>query len=254
MKIYKKKFKIFFLLGAILFCRNGIAQNNDFFVKIDYTYLTQTHGPASKYSANSTLVCTKNESIFEINHRKSKDNQNVENNNDDGYVFKVQSDKNDFVYKSNKQQMYYSNTIGFKRFYIQDSLNICDWTLGTTTKIILGYTCQKATTSYGGRNYTAYFTYKIPIADGPWRFNGLPGLILEVADEDMVFKIKATGIEIKNNNISIDNPYKDKKLISWETFLKLYRKKYDEVLRNGMTAHGPTMVLAKKSIIEYIKE
>jgi len=248
-------FNIVIILGTLLFSTKGAAQINDFFVYVEYEYLTQIHGPETKYKVNSTLICTKNESIFEIDHKKSKDNQDFVVNNDDGYVFKVKSEENDFVYKNKKhEQMYYSNTIGFKEFYIKDSLNINDWTLETATKTILGYTCQKATTSYGGRNYTAYFTYEIPITDGPWRFNGLPGLILEVFDEDKVFKMEATGIEIKNNTIVIDNPYKDKKLMSWQQFLKLYKKKYDEVLRNGMTEYGPTHVLAKKSIIEYIKE
>ena len=248
-------FNTVFILGTFLFSTIGIAQNNDFFVNVEYRYSAQIHGPQTKYRVNTSLICTKNESIFEIDHKKSKDNQDFVVNNDDGYVFKVKSDKNDFVYKNKEQeQMYYSDRIGFKKIYIQDSLNICNWTLETTTKTILGYTCQKATTSYGGRNYTAYFTYEIPITDGPWRFNGLPGLILEVVDEDKVFKMEATGIEIKNNTIVIDNPYKDKKLMSWQQFLKLYKKKYDEVLRNGMTEYGPTHVLAKKSIIEYIKE
>jgi len=248
-------FKTAIIFCALLFCKIGKAQNTDFFVQVEYEYLTQIHGPETKYKVNTTLICTKNESIFEIDHKKSKDNQDFEINNDDGYIFKVKSDENDFVYKNKElQQTYYKDHIGFKDFHIKDSLNICNWTLETATKTILGYTCQKATTHYGGRNYTAYFTYEIPITNGPWRFNGLPGLILEISDKDKVLQMKATGIEIKNKTIHIDNPYKDKKLMSWEAFLKLYRKKYDEVLRNGMTEYGPTMVLAKKSIIEYIKE
>jgi len=48
--------------------------------------------------------------------------------------------------------------------------------------VILGFTCQKAYTSYAGRNYVAWYSPQIPISDGPYKFNGLPGLILKISD------------------------------------------------------------------------
>lgn len=49
-------------------------------------------------------------------------------------------------------------------------------------KHILGYRCQQATTCYAGRRYVAWFTRSIPVSDGPYKFQGLPGLILRVED------------------------------------------------------------------------
>lgn len=45
------------------------------------------------------------------------------------------------------------------------------------------YNTQKATTEYGGRKWTAWFTSDIPLQDGPYKFYGLPGLIVKVEDE-----------------------------------------------------------------------
>lgn len=53
------------------------------------------------------------------------------------------------------------------------------------------YNCQKATTKKYGRTWYAYFTEDIPFQFGPYKFNNLPGLILEAYDEkqDYVFSI-----------------------------------------------------------------
>ncbi|MDD3723114.1 MAG: GLPGLI family protein [Lutibacter sp.] len=241
---------IFILITTIV---NG--QSSDFFVKVNYDYTLQMLGPESKYLVGSVLTFNSKESIYEIDHTHSLDNIDVEFNGEQGSIFNVKSNNNDFVYKNMQEKtMYYSNLIGFKKIFIKDSLNIMNWTLTVNKKNVLGYMCQEATTSYGGRNYTAYFTSEISISNGPWRFNGLPGLILEVSDTDGVFKINATNLIIRKDNVEIENPYKEKKLLSWNDFLSLYKLKYEEVLRNGMTEFGSSTELAKKSIIEYIKE
>lgn len=47
-----------------------------------------------------------------------------------------------------------------------------------STKTVLGYECIMARTAYHGRDWTAWFSPEIPVQDGPWKFTGLPGLIL----------------------------------------------------------------------------
>lgn len=69
------------------------------------------------------------------------------------------------------------------------------WTMHDDEIRLLGYTAKKATTSFRGRNYSAYFTPDIPINDGPWKLYGLPGLILKAETEDGVLKFEAIGLE-----------------------------------------------------------
>ena len=66
--------------------------------------------------------------------------------------------------------------------YIEDMVDI-NWVIHSEKKNILGYPCQKVTTNFRGRSWEAWFTMEIPVSDGPWKFRGLPGLILQVFDD-----------------------------------------------------------------------
>ena len=58
-----------------------------------------------------------------------------------------------------------------------------DWKIDNQKEKIGAYNAQKATTEYGGRKWTAWFTNDIPLQDGPYKFHGLPGLIVKIGDE-----------------------------------------------------------------------
>lgn len=65
--------------------------------------------------------------------------------------------------------------------YIED-LQGLKWEIIPGTKEVFGYKAQKAEVSFEGRDYIAWFTEKIPISEGPYKFQGLPGLIIKIRD------------------------------------------------------------------------
>lgn len=69
------------------------------------------------------------------------------------------------------------------------------WTLGKDKKNICGYECQSATCHWRGRDYVAWFTQQIPLRSGPWKFGGLPGLIMKVYDTKNLYTWEAVGVE-----------------------------------------------------------
>lgn len=69
------------------------------------------------------------------------------------------------------------------------------WSIQKDTATINNLICQKATTSFRGRNYIAWFTKKIAAPEGPWKFNGLPGLIVKVTDTKMQFVFELKQLE-----------------------------------------------------------
>ena len=70
-----------------------------------------------------------------------------------------------------------------------------------STSTILDYECVMARMSYHGRDWTAWFAPEIPVQDGPWKFAGLPGLILKATESTGTHSFTANGIEATEDDI-----------------------------------------------------
>ncbi|UKI17750.1 MAG: GLPGLI family protein [Bacteroidales bacterium] len=68
------------------------------------------------------------------------------------------------------------------------------WTIGDQTREILGYKCRRADCDLYGRHFTAWFTDEIPVASGPWKLQGLPGLIMAAADDEGLYSFEIIGL------------------------------------------------------------
>lgn len=110
--------------------------------------------------------------------------------------------------------------------YIEDKKVICFelfpkmiWKLEDETRTISNYLCNKASITFRGRNYIAWFTSDISSNVGPWKFNNLPGTILQVYDESMNFSWLANKIIINEQQKKIDFD-KDLKKLSLKQFVE----------------------------------
>jgi GLPGLI family protein len=74
------------------------------------------------------------------------------------------------------------NTIHVNHYAYNDPLDIISWQIEPETRLIGNLQTQKARGSFAGRDYIAWFTRQIPLPLGPHKFNGLPGLIVEIED------------------------------------------------------------------------
>lgn len=75
-----------------------------------------------------------------------------------------------------------------------EPLPVFQWKLEPDTTTVLGHICHKATTSWRGRDWTAWYS-DIPHNDGPAKFSGLPGLILKMTDASGDHEYRALGIK-----------------------------------------------------------
>lgn len=108
------------------------------------------------------------------------------------------------------------------------------WKITKESKMILGFKCYKATTKFRGRDWTAYFSYDLPFAAGPWKLKGLPGAILEAKDGENMFTFSAikviqnTKIQVPGGFIDFFESYKDYK-IDYDYFIKNENKLFDHM-------------------------
>lgn len=85
------------------------------------------------------------------------------------------------------QKVYYYDRVAGKQIYYQEDRPL-KWEVTDVTEKQNGYPAQKAVANFGGRIWTAWFTKDIAISDGPYKFSGLPGLIVKLEDDKGDYK------------------------------------------------------------------
>lgn len=93
--------------------------------------------------------------------------------------------------------------IGIGRYKCEEENQVPEWKLLPDTTRILGYKCLKATASYKGRNWMAWYAPDIPINEGPWKLCGLPGMILKAEEEKHTYTFEANGLKKMDSSHSI---------------------------------------------------
>ncbi|MBZ9632376.1 GLPGLI family protein [Salegentibacter sp. LM13S] len=107
----------------------------------------------------------------------------------EGVIYKgFPEEKISYTYKIIRDQLRY-----------EEDLSQFDWEILSENRTIQGYKVQKAATTFSGRDYIAWFTSEIPISDGPYKFNGLPGLIFEISDTENHYRYSLKSFEKLNN-------------------------------------------------------
>lgn len=121
------------------------------------------------------------------------------------------------------------------RFFISID-NRLDWKIVNEKQKIGDLYCQKAELDYGGRHWTAWFTDSINLQEGPYIFNGLPGLIVKISDSRLDYDFSLVQLKnVKDNDFFISSSGKK---ISWVDFQKIMQSYYNdpfyEVKSSGM--------------------
>ena len=109
-------------------------------------------------------------------------------------------------------------------FLIEQPMNLFDWKITTDTATVSGYHCQKATTHFAGRDYEAWFTLEVPISEGPYKFNGLPGLIVKIEDTRHQYIFTLNSLQQLVNPVPIYFPERE--------YIKTTQKKLEKAKRD----------------------
>ncbi len=198
-------------------------------------YVEYDHGQfVNGFSNNEVLIAGSNKAIYNILELKSIENNSEQMAGKNIKKLDFNSIKPTSFHKSkNSNIIYFDDYIDDKQYFIKDTLPNLNWELlPDEKKEIQGYVCQKAKLKYRGSEFTAYYTLDIPIKFGPWKFDGLPGLIMEIQlDDDNNYYWKATKVIYPSNeevNFKINKElYKN----SLRTFLNDKKKDTEEKQR-----------------------
>ncbi|MEO6547463.1 MAG: GLPGLI family protein [Ferruginibacter sp.] len=145
------------------------------------------------------------------------DSISIYNNNSDNSP-SIQ-EKSFLIKKHLENRIYMRAGMFNKIFYVADTLHNMKWQLTSETKKILNEQCFSATSTFRGRSYIAYYTPGITNSDGPWKFGGLPGLILEVKSDDNLFQFVASKI-VKNYSGKVEPVKMDAyKFMDWNEYV-----------------------------------
>ncbi|RXM67029.1 hypothetical protein BOQ60_03625 [Chryseobacterium sp. CH1] len=135
---------------------------------------------------------------------------------------------------------------------------IKNWKLIDETKIINTITCKKAEVYFKGRNWIAWYSPEIPLPYGPYKFSGLPGLIVKIADDkeeydfELVKSIPAS--KLKDKLITIKKSRYTEVIETTQQKLKQAIRNADANVAAVLASYGTTIIQGQETIRQRQKE
>lgn len=243
-----KYFLFFFLTTTPFYCQTG---------KVTYSSIFNFGSPTE---IKSELFFTNNASFYQSqlkSDKTTKRNENSQEDSNDNKLVEINittgNDSIGNVYYHNlhipniivREPIYESQNL---EYYIYEDATNIKWQLLDEFKEISGYKCQKAATTFRGRNYDAWFTSEIPLSFGPWKFSGLPGLILEVYDQigEVYFSAEQIQIPYPNAEGIVKKPSGDS-VIDYREFVERENENSAKITQAilARSPKGSTLVSSK---------
>ena len=94
-----------------------------------------------------------------------------------------------------EQKLFTKDNLMVNDYLIQGPMPAIDWTVSGDTATFGGLHCQKATGHFKGRDYIVWFCPDLPVHAGPWKLNGLPGVIVDAHDTKNEVVFAFDGVE-----------------------------------------------------------
>jgi GLPGLI family protein len=183
------------------------------------------------FEFDATLLFKSSKSIFSY----KKFNKNPWRVKTDELVQTVYSDTIGHLYYKNEDKFYVRQYCSQNDVYIYEDFIQLNWNITENEKIIEGLICKNATTTFRGRSYNIWFSPAIPTTCGPWKFQGLPGLIVSVTDSKSEVIIKLKSLELLKNNIKKLEFQFNENVIERKEFEKCLQKTWNDDIKRTIS-------------------
>ncbi|MEF9480107.1 GLPGLI family protein [Chryseobacterium sp. 1B4] len=177
------------IIALALFIQNVSAQTNRFVYQV--TMKPDAENKTDIKTENAYLDISPEKSVFYSENRIKRDSimqKAFQGGGGRGSINRDQMEslRSNINYSVEKdktnQKTYFKDRIG-RDIYSYEEDRPLNWKIESETRKIGEYKVQKAETDFGGRKWTAWFTTDLPYQDGPYKFGGLPGLIVKIEDD-----------------------------------------------------------------------
>lgn len=189
----------------------AIAQNPDKAlarVRYSFSHVQDTTQKDKPHLENMLLIIGKNASLYtsydKINRNLDMENMIKEQMKNQEGVNNMRIDLTgrpmkktsplDYFFFANENKFFTKEKI-FNDYLVEEEAPKINWKIKKDTASFSGVKCQKAIAYFKGRNWIAWFAPDMPFQSGPWKLNGLPGLIVEAVDETETVRFQFAGIE-----------------------------------------------------------
>ncbi len=136
--------------------------------------------------------------------------------------------------------------IGMDSYKVADDRKIV-WKILPERQKIGEFNAQKATTEFAGRQWVAWFTSELPFQDGPYKFHGLPGLIVKLEDHTKTHQFELIGV-----SKFTPNPEKTSEFIVKNKDIEINQKQYKKIFLENRNDPSKVMkqAIANGAIIQ----
>ncbi|AKK72664.1 hypothetical protein OK18_08545 [Chryseobacterium gallinarum] len=177
------------IIALALFIQHVSAQTNRFVYQV--TMKPNAENKSEIKTENAYLDISPEKSVFYSENRIKRDSimqKAFQGGGGRGSINRDQMEslRTNISYSVEKdktnQKTYFKDRIGRDMYSYEEDRPV-SWKISSETRKIGEYKVQKAETDFAGRKWTAWFTTDLPYQDGPYKFGGLPGLIVKIEDD-----------------------------------------------------------------------
>lgn len=252
----RNSFILTFILLVIPFML--ISQNKNRNIQVTYDIYFNLGAPIKK---TGVLVSNGSTSFFRQGFNLDEDDNLSK---DEFGNFRIDTQKNNLDIHTSGDSLNTLIYLGNDLYKVKENLPKIEWELNNgQEKNINGFKALQATGEFRGRDYIAWYTPEIPIRTGPWKFSGLPGLILEISDKSKQFQwfVKEINYPYNQKVNSFISTKEDLKEVSIKQYVGIFEEYLDERQRRqaSRAPKGSKLVSSKISrgielIYEWEKE
>jgi GLPGLI family protein len=201
------KKQLLFAVSCLVACISAEAQKSDtawLMVHYKFTHIRDTANREHPYTENMVLFVGKRASAYRSYDGLVADQQfkkawaEAAANSPDGHINinrMGRGSRTQYYEYPDEHKLFTKDALMVNEYLIEGSMPVVDWKIGGDTASFGGLHCQKANGHFMGRDYIVWFCPDLPVHTGPWKLNGLPGVIVDAHDTKNEVVFSFDGVE-----------------------------------------------------------